>query len=106
LHGNPAGPGDGIPDQLMELLPGEIHFPAAREVVQVASLDGVDDLHWLSLGREPVQPATRRNQASWHQEDAVCQGIRSSKVVKQPAVEAGAPKGFLNALYVLLGFHI
>src|SRR5437870_4224660 len=59
-------------------------------------LDAVEQLAWLAVGWDEVEPATRQHAVRGKAEDAPRQDVEAAKVIQQPAVHAELPDGGLD----------
>ena len=84
-----------------QLFPTCINGLRSRQIVEVMTLDRVDQGPRLSRGGNQIEPpACGHPPFAERVGDTRCDGVRSVKIVKQPAVKAFRSQCFLNCRHV------
>ena len=96
FHRQPAPARDQRGDLGLELGPAEVDALRARQVVEGAGLDLMDELDRLARGGDEVEEPAGAGLLALQVEDPPGQGVAAVEVVEQPAVEALFAEGILD----------
>src|SRR5439155_13723998 len=83
-------------DLFKKFLPPGIYALRARQTVEMASLDLVDQLGRITARGDQIEPSPCNHQGIRQSKDAISDGIPVMMVVKQPAVDIALAQGGLN----------
>src|SRR5437667_12781856 len=84
-------------DLFKKFLPPGIYALRARQTVEMASLDLVDQLGRITAREDQIETSPGNHQGIRQSKDAISDGVPVMMVVKQPAVYIALAQGGLNS---------